>query len=134
MLSSNTVALLGTIAREPQATFLTSGAQEVSTQVKLVEHRNGNEYATYCAVSAYGHAGEALLNAAEGATVALTGKIAWKKGKAEGEKSGLYVMVRSLEVEECQRPQAEQPADTFTTSEGQRTDDASAHGNADLPF
>ncbi len=119
-MNVNSVTMLGTIAREPQADFLPSGAQEVKAQVKLVEHRNGNEYATYCAVSAYGHAGEALLNAAEGATVALTGKIAWKKGKAEGDKGSLYVMVRSLEVEECQRQQAEEPV--------------GAHGDDDAPF
>ena len=87
-MNCNSVTLLGTIAREPRAEFLPSGAQEVSTQVKLVEHRNGNEYATYCAVSAFGHAGDNLLNAAMGATVALTGKIAWRKGK-EGEKGSL---------------------------------------------
>ncbi len=95
MICSNTVVLLGTIAREPQADFLPSGAQEVKTQIKLVEHRNGNEYATYTPISAFGQAGDALLNAAEGATVALTGKLAWRKGK-EGEKSSLYVMVRTL--------------------------------------
>ena len=107
MIGSNAVVLLGTVVREPQATFLASGAQEVSTQIKLVEHRNGQEWATYCAVSAFGHAGDALLNAAQGATVSLTGKIAWKKGK-DGEKGNLYVMIRTLEVEEC-RQQAEQP-------------------------
>ena len=120
-MNVNSVTMLGTIAREPQAIFLQSGAQEVSSQIKLVEHRNGNEYATYCAVSAYGHAGEALLNAAEGATVALTGKIAWKKGKTEREKGGLYVMVRTLEVEE-------------RSQEAGVSDDAPAHGDADLPF
>ncbi len=90
--------------------------------MKLVEHRNNQEYATYCAVSAYGQAGDALLKAQEGATVALTGKIAWKKAKAEGEKGGLYVLVRSLEVEEEQRQQEDQH------------DDAPAHTDADLPF
>ncbi len=117
MLGSNTVVLLGTIAREPQATFLANGAQEVSSSIKLVEHRNGNEYATYCAVSASGHAGDALLKAPLGATIALTGKIAWKKDKAEGEKGSLYVLARSLDVEE-----AEQPAST------------PALGDDDLPF
>ncbi len=121
-MNVNSVTMLGTVAREPQATFLTSGAQEVSTQVKLVEHRKGNEYATYCAVSAYGHAGDALLNAAQGATIALTGKIAWKKAQKEGEKGSLYIMVRTLEVEECRRPQVEEPVG------------APAHGDDDLPF
>ncbi len=32
MLNTNTVVLLGTIAREPQAVFLASGAQEVSRE------------------------------------------------------------------------------------------------------
>ena len=122
MISSNTVVLLGTVAREPQAEFLPSGAQEVKTQIKLVEHRNGNEYATYCAISAYGQSGDTLLNTKEGATISLTGKIAWKKSRAEGEKGSLYVLVRSLEVEECNQAQAEQPVG------------APAHGDADLPF
>ncbi len=90
--------------------------------MKLVEHCNGNEYATYCAVSAYGHAGDALLNAAEGATISLTGKIAWRKGKAEGEKGSLYVMVRTLEVEECHRIEVEELVG------------APAHGDSDVPF
>ena len=32
MIGTNTVVLLGTIAREPQAAFLASGAQEVSRE------------------------------------------------------------------------------------------------------
>ena len=99
-----------------------SGAQEVKTQIKLVEHRNGNEYSTYCPVSAYGQAGDALLNAAEGAAISLTGKIAWKKSKTEGEKGGLYVMIRTLEVEECHKQ---------AVAAG---DGAPAHSDADLPF
>ena len=35
MIGTNTVVLLGTVAREPQSVYLPSGAQEVSTQVKL---------------------------------------------------------------------------------------------------
>ena len=125
MISNNVVVLMGTVAREPQAEFLPSGAQEVKTQIKLVEHRNGNEYATYCAISAFGHNGDALLNAAQGATVALTGKIAWRKGKAEGEKGSLYVMVRSLEVEE-RHP--------IAAGGGDDDAEAPAHSDADLPF
>ncbi len=119
-MNINSVTMLGTISREPQAVFLASGAQEVTTAIKLVEHRDGREYSTYCGISAFGKNGEALLNAAQGATVSLTGKIAWRKGKAEGEKGSLYVMVRTLEVEESR--QEEQPVG------------APVHGDDDLPF
>ena len=121
MIGSNTVVLLGTIAREPQAVFLASGAQEVSSQIKLVEHRNNNEYSTYASISAFGNAGDTLLNTKEGATISLTGKIAWKKSRAEGETGSLYVLVRTLKVEE-------------RSQEAGVSDDAPAHGDADLPF
>ena len=121
-MNVNSVTMLGTIAREPQADFLPSGAQEVKTQIKLVERRDGKEYATYCPISAFGRAGENLLNTAQGGTIAITGKVAWKKATKEGEKGNLYVMVRTLEIEECPRPQAEQH------------DGVPAHGDAGLPF
>ncbi len=132
MICTNTVVLLGTIAREPQAVFLQSGAQEVSSQIKLVEHRDGNEYATYCPISAYGRAGDTLLQAAQGATIALTGKVAWKKAAKEGEKGGLFVMVRTLEVEERRQQEGASSPEMVRTP--QPHDDAPAHGDEDLPF
>ncbi len=122
-MNVNSVTLVGTIAREPQATFLTSGAQEVSSQIKLVERRDGKEYATYCPISAFGRTGDNLLNTADGAAVAVTEKIAWKRDK-EGEKGSLYIMVRNMEIEECQPVAAGSGYD----------DGAPAHGDNDLPF
>ena len=65
------------------------------------------------------------MNTVEGTIVALTGKIAWRKGKAEGDKGSLHVMIRNIEVEELQPAAA-----------GGGRDDAEtpAHGDADLPF
>ncbi len=94
----NAVIMRGTIVTTPQEGRTPSGAREVSARIKMIEHSDGREFATWYPVCAYGKSADALIVAHVGAVVAVTGKLATRKGK-DGAPESLYVMARTLDVE-----------------------------------
>ncbi len=112
----NAVIMRGTIATPPQEGRTPSGAREVSARIKMVEHSDGREFATWYPVRAYGKSADALSVAHVGAVVAVTGKLATRKGK-DGAPESLYVMARTLDVEpEPPEPQQHVPYETSQES------------------
>ncbi len=76
IMDINAVIIRGTVATTPQEGRTPSGAREISARIKMVEHSDGREFATWYPVRAYGKSAEALLGARVGTVVAVTGKLA----------------------------------------------------------
>ncbi len=83
----NAVIMRGTVATTPQEGRTPSGAREVSARIKMIEHSDGREFATWYPVRAYGKSADALIVAHVGAVVAVTGKFATRKARRVHRKA-----------------------------------------------
>ena len=80
----NDVFLAGELARDPEVRFAENGTQSATVALKLIEEKDGKQFATYVPVECWGKAAEVLAEMQQGDPLFIKGKLRWKSWMKDG--------------------------------------------------